>query len=83
VAPNIFISFASTDGILAGEVFTDLKKAGGSVWQFDESAIPGTDSWGPILDIIKNADYFLVLWSASAAKSIPVEEELPALTMPV
>jgi hypothetical protein len=46
------------------------------VWQFEASAVPGSDAWDVILDRIKNSEYFVVLISLAANRSKGVKEEI-------
>jgi hypothetical protein len=76
VRPKVFISYVAADRELATKLRTDLESAGADPWQFDYSAIPGTDAWDVILDRIAKSDYFLVLLSLQAMQSQAVREEI-------
>ena len=62
--------------MLAQRLKEDLEPAGCDPWQFDLSAIPGTDAWGTILERIENSDFFIVLLSKEATASRAVTEEI-------
>lgn len=74
--PKVFISYASKDRQLADRLRTDLATAGADPWQFDHSAVPGTDAWDVILTRIGQSDYFLVVLSLQAVESDAVREEI-------
>ena len=74
--PKVFISYVSADRELATQLRADLEMAGADPWQFDYSAIPGTDAWDVILNRIAESDYFLVLLSPQALQSQAVREEI-------
>lgn len=74
--PKVFISYCKSDSTLARRLHDDLSSANADVWQFDATAVPGTDSWDPILEAIEKSDFFIVLISASAVKSRGVDEEI-------
>jgi TIR domain len=71
-----FISFCGADGVLAQRLQRDLEKSGCATWQFDISAVPGTDAWETILERIEQSEFFLVLLSEAATRSPGVKEEL-------
>ncbi len=71
-----FISFCSADRVLAQRLQKDLATAGCASWQFDISAVPGTDAWDAILERIEQSEFFLVLLSKGAAQSPGVMEEI-------
>ncbi len=75
-AIKAFISFCSTDRLLAQRLQRDLATAGCSSWQFDISAVPGTDAWDAILERIEQSEFFLVLLSEAAFRSRSVNEEI-------
>jgi hypothetical protein len=79
--PKVFISYVSADRELATQLRADLETAGADPWQFDHSAVPGTDAWDVILDRISQSDYFLVLLSPQALESQAVREEMIMLTI--
>jgi hypothetical protein len=54
----------------------DLEKAGCATWQFDISAVPGTDAWESILERIEQSEFFLVLLSEAATQSSGVKAEI-------
>ena len=74
--PKTFISYCTADQTLAKRLKDDLERAGCDAWQFDLSAIPGTDAWAGILDRIEKSDFFIVLLSKGAAASRAVQEEV-------
>jgi TIR domain len=74
--PKVFISYVSADRGLATQLRADLETAGADPWQFDHSAIPGTDAWDVILNRISQSDYFVVLLSPQALESQAVREEI-------
>jgi hypothetical protein len=74
--PKAFISFCKADRALAQRLQRDLAEAGCVSWQFDISAIPGTDAWETILERIEQSDFFLVLLSTAATLSRGVSEEI-------
>jgi hypothetical protein len=76
VRPKVFISYVGADRELATQLRADLETAGADPWQFDYSAIPGTDAWDVILTRISQSDYFLVLLSPQALQSQAVREEI-------
>jgi hypothetical protein len=71
-----FISFCSADRVLAQRLQKDLATAGCASWQFDISAVPGTDAWDAILERIEQSEFFLVLLSKGATQSRGVMEEI-------
>jgi hypothetical protein len=71
-----FISFCSADRVLAQRLQRDLEKAGCATWQFDISAVPGTDAWETILERIEQSEFFLVLLSEAATRSPGVKAEI-------
>jgi len=76
IKPKVFISYVDADRGLATQLRVDLEAAGADPWQFDHSAIPGTDAWDLILTRISQSDYFLVLLSPQALESQAVREEI-------
>jgi len=74
--PKAFISFCTADRPLAQRLQKDLAEAGCASWQFDVSAIPGTDAWEAILERIEQSDFFLVLLSQATKQSRGVNEEI-------
>ena len=74
--PKTFISYCTKDTELARRLKEDLSRAGCDSWQFDLSAIPGTDAWNSILERIEKSDFFIVLLSIAATKSKAVQEEI-------
>jgi hypothetical protein len=76
VRPKLFVSYVSADRGLANQLRADLEAAGADPWQFDHSAILGTDAWDVILTRISHSDYFLVLLSRQALESQAVREEI-------
>src|SRR5205085_6296256 len=71
-----FISFCVKDRALALKLQADLAASGCASWQFDVSAVPGTDAWEVILERIEQSDFFLVLMSTAATQSRGVREEI-------
>jgi hypothetical protein len=76
IRPKVFISYVAADRELATKLRADLEATGADPWQFDHSAIPGTDAWDVILNRISESDYFLVLLSQQALQSQAVREEI-------
>jgi hypothetical protein len=74
--PKTFISYSTPDKGLAQRLKEDLERAGCDPWQFDLSAIPGTDAWAAILERIGKSDFFIVIVSQSATASRAVLEEI-------
>lgn len=74
--PKVFISYCATREKLARRLKDDLSVAGCDAWQFNLSAIPGSDSWKEILLRIEKSDFFVVLLSPDALTSRPVQEEI-------
>ena len=74
--PTVFISYASSERELALRLCDDLKAIGADAWQFDQSAVPGTEAWDSILTCISQSDYFVVLLSSQAIQSRAVREEI-------
>lgn len=74
--PKIFISYCSKNSALAQRLKDDLSHSGCDSWQFDLSAVPGTDAWNTILERIEKSDFFLVIVSAASAASKGVQEEV-------
>src|SRR3954451_10821415 len=74
--PKTFISYSSADKALAQRLKEDLACAGCDPWQFDLSAVPGTDAWSTILERIEKSDYLIVILSQSATTSRAVQEEI-------
>ena len=73
---KVFISYSNQQEALARRIKKDLTKQGCDSWQFDISALPGTDAWTVILGRIKESDFFLVLLSKDSIRSQPVLEEI-------
>lgn len=71
-----FISFCRADRVLAQRLQRDLATAGCASWQFDISAVPGTDAWDAILERIEQSEFFLVLLSEGTTQSRGVMEEI-------
>jgi hypothetical protein len=71
-----FISFCSADRGLAQRIQRDFNEAGCITWQFDISAVPGTDAWETILGRIEQSEFFIVLLSEAATRSSGVREEI-------
>src|SRR5205814_998786 len=71
-----FISFCGADRVLAQRLQKDLATAGCASWQFDISAVPGTDAWEAILERIEQSEFFLALLSKAATQSRSVMEEI-------
>jgi hypothetical protein len=76
--PKIFISYCQTDVALAGRLYEDLLAHGADVWNFERDAVPGSDAWEPILQRIRDSDFFLLLLSVAATSSRGVQEEVSA-----
>ena len=74
--PKTFISYSKADKELAQRLKEDLARASCDPWQFDLSAIPGTDAWSTILERIEKSDYLVVILSESATTSRAVQEEI-------
>jgi hypothetical protein len=74
--PKNFISYSTADKGLAQRLKDDLTRVGCDPWQFDLSAIPGTNAWSTILERIENSDYLIVILSQSATTSRAVNEEI-------
>lgn len=74
--PTVFISYASGEREMALRLRGDLEAAGADAWQFDQSAVPGTDAWDAILSRISESDYFVVLLSPQSVQSRAVREEI-------
>ena len=74
--PKVFISYATSRKTLAQRLKDDLARAGCDPWQFDLSAVPGTDAWQAILERIETSDFLVALLSVDAAQSRPVQEEI-------
>jgi hypothetical protein len=73
---RVFISYCGEDSAIAARLHSDLSARSCTVWQFEASAVPGSDAWDVILDRIKNSDYFVVLISHAANRSKGVKEEI-------
>jgi hypothetical protein len=76
MGPKTFISYATSDKPLAQRLKEDLDRSGCDPWQFDLSAVPGTDAWNVILERIEKSDFFAVILSRSTAVSRAVQEEI-------
>lgn len=74
--PKVFLSFSSDDREVARSLHRDLSKAGAAVFEFEQSATPGTAAWDEVLANIEASDIFILLASKSALKSRPVQEEV-------
>jgi hypothetical protein len=74
--PKTFISYSTPDKGLAQRLKEDLERAGCDPWQFDLSAIPGTDAWAAILERIEKSDFLIAIVSQSATTSRAVLEEI-------
>jgi len=49
---------------------------GAAVYEFEESAKPGSDAWEEVLARIEDSDWFIVLLTEAAIASKPVTEEI-------
>jgi hypothetical protein len=76
MSPKTFISYSTEDKALAQRLKGDLSRAGCDPWQFDLSAIPGTDAWDAILERIEKGDFLVVILSQKATASRVVQEEI-------
>ena len=76
VKPKTFISYSEPDRALAQRLKEDLDRNGCDPWQFDLSAVPGTDAWGTILERIEKSDFFVAILSQAATASRAVQEEI-------
>jgi hypothetical protein len=74
--PKVFLSFSSEDREVARSLYGDLSRAGAAVFEFEQSATPGTAAWDEVLANIEASDIFILLASKSALKSRPVQEEV-------
>ncbi len=74
--PKTFISYCAQDKALAQRLKEELGHSRCDPWQFELSAVPGTDAWGAILNQIENSDFFVVILSQAATASRPVQEEI-------
>jgi TIR domain len=74
--PKTFISYSESDRALAQRLKGDLDRNGCDPWQFDLSAVPGTDAWGAILERIEKNDFFVAILSRGATASRAVQEEI-------
>ncbi|RPJ56134.1 MAG: toll/interleukin-1 receptor domain-containing protein [Dehalococcoidia bacterium] len=74
--PSVFLSYSSTDKMIARQISNDLMRAGIHVW-FDEAEIKIGDSIiDKISHALKSADYIIALLSPSSIKSTWVQKEL-------
>ena len=73
---KVFISFAGEDRPLATRLHRDLSERGAEVFQFLESAQPGTSAWKQVLDSIDESNWFIVLLSRAALESPAVGYEI-------
>jgi TIR domain-containing protein len=76
MGPKAFISYCGEDRAIAQRLKKDLEHAGCDPWQFDLSAVPGTDAWSAILDRIEKSDFLIVVLSKAATTSKAVQEEI-------
>jgi hypothetical protein len=75
-SPKTFISYCGEDKVLASRLYVDLTARGCDVWQYEASAVPGSDAWDAILERIKSSEFFVVLWSQAASRSKGVKGEI-------
>jgi hypothetical protein len=73
---KVFISFSISDGSTAEALYRKLKAAGADVYDFRQTARPGSSAWGEILEWISDCDVFIALISRKSLKSKPVAEEI-------
>ena len=73
---KVFISYSTADRELAKRLHDDLRDHGATVYQFEESAKPGSDAWDQVLTAIDESDFFVVLLTPEAVKSNAVREEI-------
>lgn len=67
--PSVFLSYSRADQGQADRLYETLSQAGLHVFQDHRSLRLGAPVWLEINDAISAADYFVLLWSASAAES--------------
>ena len=73
---KVFISYASEDKALAGNLEKKLKTDGFIVYR-DKSTLKAGDKWRTTLvDKIQSCDFFILLWSTKSARSPPVLDEI-------
>ena len=76
VGPRTFMSHSSVDRGLAQRLKEELEREGCEPWQFNLSAIPGTDAWRTVLELIEKSDYVIAVLSRAAVSSRAVQEEI-------
>ncbi len=74
--PKVFISYSTKDRVTAEALYTDLRKAGADVFEFERTAKPGSSAWDEVLGWIESSNVFIMLVSKSALKSRPVKAEV-------
>jgi len=65
---KIFISYSSSNEVIAKTISIDIKGLGNTVW-FDEDLAGGEAWWSKILDEIRKCDIFIFLLSSESSKS--------------
>jgi hypothetical protein len=73
---KVFISFSKQDLTVAQRLYTDLRAAGATVFQWGKTDRFGEAAWEQVLDWIEDSDVFVVLLSQSALQSDPVKAEI-------
>ncbi len=76
MAPQVFISYASTDKAIADQICNALENAGVSCWMAPRNIAPGTDFPSAIVDAVKSAHAFVLILTEHAAASPHVLSEV-------
>ena len=76
MAPQVFISYASTDKAIADQICNALENAGVSCWMAPRNIAPGTDFPSAIVDAVNSAHAFVLILTEHAAASPHVLSEV-------
>jgi hypothetical protein len=74
----IFLSHCNSDGTMLLPLIAELKKHDVEVWTYEEEIAPGQSFPSRMSEALTQCDHMLVGWSAAAAKSPHVANEIDA-----
>jgi hypothetical protein len=74
--PKVFLSHSSNDRLIVERVAEELQAMALEPWLYEQNINPGDDIPQKLNDGLAWANYFLIFWSANAAKSRWVQSEI-------
>lgn len=74
--PNVFLSHSSSDRPIVERVAAELRGMSLESWLYEQNIQFGDDIPQKLNDGLAKANYFLIFWSASAAKSRWIQSEM-------